>query len=275
MSMPTEFEIELHTLLTPGSEEFFGAVGDVLARHDAAMPVRLGPEDPPRTKVEDLPTQLRALGLSQAGEYSARVLVQYEPEAYGQVRYQRDPFAAAPKERAVASGVDLLVVDSTAAQAILVELAEDLQPFYARLSPLQHVVQSRSLTSRWGKAVGPAPDGSQPPRWEPAPFGTMERHVPDVFWVQVFGPAYVAKWGEHRVVQAGVRRERLSNGGYVVWACDEPPPFQDDATQPQDYAWKSSLYDAIGRRPFAASSPGWSLFGEQVPFMTEHRDALP
>lgn len=275
MVRPTEFEIELHTLVTPGAEDFFGAVGDVLSRHDAAMPVRLGPKDPPRTKAVDLANQLRALGLTQASEYSARVLLAYEPETYGHVRYQRDPFASTPKEAAVASQVELVVWDSVAAQAVLVELAERLQPFYARLSPLAHVVQSRSLTFHWGKAAGLAPDGSQPPRWEPAPFGSMERYVPDVFWVQVFGPAYVTKWGEHRVMDAGVRRQRLSNGGYVVWACEEPPPFQEDAAQPQDYPWKSSVYDAIGREPFAASSPGWSLFGERVPFMTEHRDALP
>ena len=94
--------------------------------------------------------------------------------------------------------------------------------------------------------------------------------LPDVFWVQVFGPAFVSHWGEGRLVAGGSRRRRLRNGGYVVWATDEPSEHDAVVESPEDYGWKASLYDTIGPEPFVRHDRGWNEFGQRVPLMTQH-----
>src|SRR3954464_9492436 len=51
---------------------------------------------------------------------------------------------------------------------------------------------------------------------EPGPF--TDRHsLRDVYWLNIFGPAFVEQFGD-RLETLGIRRERTDNGGIVVWA---------------------------------------------------------
>ena len=95
--------------------------------------------------------------------------------------------------------------------------------------------------------------------------------LPDVFWLQYLGPAFVARWGEERVASAGVGARRLESGGHLVATGAGPPPFDEAAQQPEDYPWKASVYDALGPEPFLRADRGWNAFGEHVPLLTEHR----
>lgn len=97
--------------------------------------------------------------------------------------------------------------------------------------------------------------------------------LPDVFWVQYLGPAFVGLWGEDRVARAGVAQRRLANGGYVVWACAEPPAHDADVESPEAYPWKASVYDALGPEPFVRHDRAWNDFGVHVPLMTQHAAA--
>ena len=175
------------------------------------------------------------------------------------------------------STTDLTVAMTDPAELVdlLVDLAEATGAFYGHVASQSHLAQLRGPFAHARRARhGPSPSGGQPPSWTPPPFQILEAQLPDVFWVQVFGPAFVAKWGEDTLERAGVRRRRLGHGGFVVWASDEPPAYDEHAATPEAYAWKRAMYDAIGPEPFTRSDRGWNEFGVHVPFMTEHASAI-
>ena len=248
--------------------------GEALARHPAVTPTRFGPRDPARTQVTDLASQLAALGARAAADYSASVLLE-DPDrlGHGSVRCQADPFAVHPPEFVQPSVVELSLVpdDPQALIPVLVDLAEVHEAFYGRVSAVPHAAQSRgpfalAMTERHGLS----PSGGVPPTWERPPYQPLEMQVPDVYWAQVFGPAFVEMWGEQTLQRAGVARQRLDHGGYLVVASAEPPPFDPQAPSPESYEWKSSVYDTIGEARFRRLDLGWGKFGEQVPLMTQH-----
>jgi hypothetical protein len=88
----------------------------------------------------------------------------------------------------------------------------------------------------------------------------------DVYWLNVFGPAFVERFGD-RLDSLGVRRDRLSNGGLVVWAT--PTPFvYDESLSYLDYPWKQPFYQALGREAFVHPLMG---SGGVVPGPDDHR----
>lgn len=274
------FLVQIDTVATPGAEEFLGAVGQVLSRSRFA-PTRIGPKDPARTPVEDLPAQLRELAGRQARQPTPwALLATPERGESGTVKYTRDPFRNHPPGFAAPSRVDLtLRAEDDAAVAALGELVADLaeatQALAGFVTSRRHEVQLRTRFEPAQRAAhGGPPSGGAPPTWQPPPYGYDELVVRDVRWIHVFGPGYAEKWGTDRLERAGVRRRRLDYGGYVVWATDDPPPYDDGAARPEDYSWKASVYDAVGPEPFLRSDRGWNDFGEHVPLMSEHAAAL-
>jgi hypothetical protein len=272
------FSLEVLTLAQPGVEDFMASVAAVLDRFPQHAPTRVGPRDPARTKVVDLGSQMVDLGHRLAAERLVTLhLACPERDEFGTVSYVTDPFRFHPPGHVHASCVDLGLApeDTSTVGELLGELAEATEAFYGFAVCTHHARQLRGrfLTERIGR-YGRSPAGGQPPTWQPPPFQALEMQVPDVFWVQVFGPAYVEMWGEDKLLRAGVRRRKLSHGGYVVWATEEPPAYDDDVDRPEGYAWKNSVYDAIGPEPFMRSDRRWNEFGQHVPLMTAHADAL-
>jgi hypothetical protein len=100
------------------------------------------------------------------------------------------------------------------------------------------------------------------------PDETSDRHsVRDVYWLNYFGPAHLERWGE-RVAGLGVRQERTSNGGVVIWATDTPDVFVEDIGSFMDYPWKQPFYRALGRDSFVnALSAAWD---RRVPSREDH-----
>ena len=54
----------------------------------------------------------------------------------------------------------------------------------------------------------------------PAPF-TDRTSLRDVYWLMLFGPSYVERFGAG-LQGLGVRRQETSNGGLVIWAAESP-----------------------------------------------------
>jgi hypothetical protein len=83
---------------------------------------------------------------------------------------------------------------------------------------------------------------------EPGPF--TDRHsLRDVYWLNIFGPAFVERFGD-RLETIGIRHERTDNGGIVVWAAETPFLYDESMASHRDYPWKQEFYDALGTDAF-------------------------
>jgi hypothetical protein len=99
-------------------------------------------------------------------------------------------------------------------------------------------------------------------------FPDFERELPDVYWLNFFGPAYLARWGK-RLDGLGVRRDTVA-GGLIVWATDEPPAVSE-VTAIADYPFKAAFYAALGRDTFTSEAQQPGAKGEHVPMFDAHR----
>ncbi len=109
-----------------------------------------------------------------------------------------------------------------------------------------------------------------PSRTTPGPF-TDRYALRDVYWLNYYGPAFIKRWGE-RLTRLGVRQERTSNGGIVIWATDTPFVYREDVGSFMDYPWKQPFYEALGRDTFVnPQQPP----GQYVPTREEHLLHVP
>lgn len=272
------YVLELLGLAVPGAAEHLRRVGAVLADHPGLAPTRYGPSDPPRTRLTDPAAELAALGEEQTGRPQAMVhLACPERGELGTVTYVVDPFRNHPPGFVRPSKLEVSFVpqEPRALGDLLADLAEATDACYGFVSSRPHLAQLRGpFGAEQRRRHGPAPSGGKPPAWQPPPFQALEMALSDVFWVQYLGPAFVRMWGGDRVSRAGVARRRVSNGGYVVWACDEPPAQDPDVGSPEAYPWKASVYDALGPEPFVRHDRDWNEFGLHVPLMTQHAELV-
>jgi hypothetical protein len=112
-------------------------------------------------------------------------------------------------------------------------------------------------------------------RVEPGRFGArlkadFGRELPDVYWLNFFGPGFVEHWGA-RLDSLGVRRDRTATGGLVVWST--PTPFVHDPliAATSDYEFKRPFYDALGFDTFMSETQRRPEPGELVPTLEVHR----
>jgi hypothetical protein len=104
-------------------------------------------------------------------------------------------------------------------------------------------------------------------------FPDFERELPDVYWLNFFGPAYLKHWGK-RLDGLGVRRDNVA-GGLILWATDAPSPASN-VTAITDYPFKQPFYAALGRDTFMAEAQRPGAKGENVPTYDAHiRYAAP
>jgi hypothetical protein len=103
-------------------------------------------------------------------------------------------------------------------------------------------------------------------------FPDFERELPDVYWLNFFGPAYLAQWGK-RLDGLGVRRDSVA-GGLIVWATGAPPAVSSDVTAISDYPFKAAFYAALGRHTFMSETRQPGAKGEHVPTFDAHRRSL-
>jgi hypothetical protein len=96
-----------------------------------------------------------------------------------------------------------------------------------------------------------------------------EREIPDVYWLNYFGPGYVEFFGA-RLEHVGVRRVRTENGGLLVWAT-ETPFVLERGSRVVDYGFKQPFYEALGRDAFRSEDQLRGAPGEHVPTFDVHR----
>lgn len=248
-------------------------LGEVWARHARFMPSRIGKGDPPRTRVRDLPSQLEELVARQVGDVDARLMfASPDRDEYPYFRLVADPLRGHPPRQPWPTHLEWdAVCGPEEMVALFVDVAELVDPYFGFLTTQAHNWQELRFASR---RADRDPDPSARAAMEGGgPHSYHEVCVPDVFWVQVYGPAYLNRWGADALDGVGVRQHRLTNGGLVVWTTDTPR-FEPEATAPEQVSWKSDLYTAVGPERFARDDQPWGGFGERVPLMTEHAAAV-
>jgi hypothetical protein len=96
-----------------------------------------------------------------------------------------------------------------------------------------------------------------------------EREIPDVYWLNYFGPGYVEYFGR-RLDRIGVRRAVTENGGLLVWA-SETPFVLEPGRRIADYEFKQPFYEALGRDAFRSEAQLRGAPGEHLPTFDTHR----
>ena len=73
------------------------------------------------------------------------------------------------------------------------------------------------------------------------------RELPNVFWLNCFGPAFTTRWPGLREVADG--RTDLPNGGVVIRTTPDPWPDDPADEGPFDAPWKQQVLAATGTEP--------------------------
>ena len=89
----------------------------------------------------------------------------------------------------------------------------------------------------------------------------------DVHWINVYGPAFVERFGA-RLDGLGVRQDHMRNGGVVIWAAELPDLYDEAIASHRDYAWKQPFYAALGAGAFLDPIRGSD---GSVPTRDDHR----
>lgn len=100
----------------------------------------------------------------------------------------------------------------------------------------------------------------------------LEYVLPDVRWLNYFGPAFIERYGQ-RIDGLGIRCDRTANGGVLVWATPTPFVLDEGATTFGHYPWKRPFYDALGAA-FLHEHVAPGSRGEHVPSYADHRRNL-
>ena len=136
--------------------------------------------------------------------------------------------------------------------ALLIRLAGAARAFYGRAAVASMYDQHNLEFDRVG---APPPD--------------YEREIPDIYWLNYFGPGYVEFFGA-RLEHLGVRRERTPDGGLLIWATETPFVYEPGRAI-ADYEFKKPFYEALGRDTFRTEAQRRGPPGERVPTYLAHK----
>ena len=245
------------------SSAALGAIGRELDRDPDLRMLRFGTSDPPRESITSAEAALR----------------EWRPSPKDEGRPWRFHMSRkdAPQGRA---SVDVTTLDPTKAlyehsvsasylaswfstperrdqlAALLIRLALAARAFYGKAA-LGSIFDQHNL--ELDRAGAPPPD--------------YEREIPDIYWLNYFGPEYVDFFGP-RLEGLGVRRERTPGGGVLIWATETPFVFEPGRGV-ADYEFKKLFYEALGRETFRSAGQRRGATGVHVPTHAAHSARPP
>ena len=239
------------------SSTALGAIGRELDRDADLRMLRFGTNDPPRTPIASAEAALR----------------EWRPGPNDERRRFHLSRKEVPHGRAA---VDLTTLDPTKAlyehsvsasylaswfstperrdqlAAWLIRLAVATRAFYGRAA-LGSIYDQHNL--ELDRAGAPPPD--------------YAREIPDIYWLNFFGPGYVEFFGT-RLEGLGVRRERTPGGGILLWATETPFVYEQGRAV-AEYEFKRPFYEALGRDTFRSAAQRRGATGEHVPTHAAHK----
>ena len=240
------------------------AIGRAFDGDPPLRPERMDTRDPIRTKVDSAEAYLA--GIEATSPRPRRIAFQRRatPEFVGDVDVRDEPPEGLPAPRRLwfsTGQLDWLddPAHSGALGELVVRLAGAFDAAYGFATHSKMPWQQRMEfmdAARRGELAPP----------EPGPF--TDRHsLRDVYWLNVYGPAIVERFGD-RLARLGVRREPTDNGGVVVWAAETPLLYDEAIGSHRDYPWKQAFYEALGADAFVHVGQGSTGL---VPAPADHR----
>ncbi|HEX5012927.1 MAG TPA: hypothetical protein VFV72_02120 [Candidatus Limnocylindrales bacterium] len=266
--MTDRLTLELLSQADLASPDRLEAIGAALDADPGLRPERAGPRDPPKTEITSVARHLAAWNPPQVrGRRDDQFLARDTPrEGTGILSLAFAPWPRKLWLSYDADGLDEAGLDAIA--ALVKRLADAMNAFYGYAALSSVLRQEAAFREAARRAGGFKPNlGS-------GPYFVSERGIGDVYWLNYFGPATVAKWGT-ALAGLGVRREATAVGGALVWATPTPFVLDPEATAMTAYPWKKPFYDALGLETFIHE--GWQDpgVGVRVPSFEEHRQAIP
>lgn len=222
------------------------AIGRAFDGDPALRPERADTSDPIRSQVEAFEAYLADIEMSSPRPGYVGFQRHTTPEYVGDVDVAdeaRDP-SRGPRRLWFATGeIDWLEDPShaTAFGELVIRLASAFDAAYGFATHSKMPWQQRVEFIEAGRRGDLAPG-------EPGLFSDSHS-LRDVYWLNVFGPAFVERFG-NRLDSLGVRRDPTHNGGLVVWATDTPFLYDETLDSHRDYPWKQSFCNAVGPDAF-------------------------
>jgi len=269
------FEIQsvapLHTV------DRLASVGRTLDAFAEFVPTRMGRRDPPRTAITTVEEQLVAWAPSiHPGDFFTQLIARsrMSPNAWGTLWIVGDIWnypPIGPHRFEFAVDEDWFAGPERGdrlerfAQLFRREI-ESMDAFWggAGLTSFRRQTNDFVLAAQVDRTlVLPGVPGTG---WD-----IREHALPDLYWLNFFGPAYLELWGRETVEGLCFRWESTANGGIVVWTTPDPFTFDPAARRLTDYAWKRPFYDALGQETILHErwqDPGR---GVRVPSYDDHR----
>lgn len=278
MSENVHFEIE--SVASIQSAERLGAIGRTLDRFPELAPTKMGPRDPPRTPVITVEDQLVAWAAKiHPGDYFNQFMARSKPHAYGLAWVTGDIWGYPPlAPHKLEFGVEEGWFDGPERVArlerfaeLFSSLAESMDAFWgeAGLTSLRRQRNDFVLGEDFTRRQAGRPlliRGMVGTGWD-----LRERALPDVFWLNFFGPSFVERFGRDRFDGLGVRQQPAANGGIVAWSTETPFVYDGSAQRLTDYTWKRPFYEQLGWDSILHEDWNDPGSGVRVPTYHEHR----
>jgi hypothetical protein len=251
------------------------SLGQVIDEFDDLKPELAGPVDPPRTPVPSVERHLVDWQSTiRPGDYYTQLFARdvIPPMTYGMLQVTGDIWGFPPyAPHRFEYGVEEAWLDDEAhierVADFFARAAEAFDAFWGAAGLTSFRRQANDFVLRAqvaGTLVLPGMPGTG---WD-----LREHAVPDVFWLNYFGPSLLTHWGADRLQGLGVAQRATANGGRVIWSTESPAVFEPMATSLTDYAWKQPFYDALGRDTFLHEDWRDPGLGVNVPSYRAHRD---
>lgn len=273
--MSENVHLEILSVASIQSADRLAGIGRILDSHPDLAPTRMGPRDPARTPVTSVEDQLVAWAPTiRPGDYFNQFMARTgDPVASGLLWITGDIWNFPPiGPHRLEFDVDERWFDTQRAER-LDEFAdlfraecESMDAFWggAGLTSLRRQTNDLVFRAQVERTLDlPGTPGSG---WD-----LRERALPDLYWLNFFGPAYLERWGSEALDEVGVRQASTANGGRVVWATDTPFVFDPSAQRLTDYAWKMAFYERLGMDTILHENWTDPGAGVRVPTYQDHR----
>lgn len=265
---------EVESVSPASMSDLAGAIAAVLDGSGPLTPTLGGFSDPMKTLGEQgISGLLTKAPIDETREDLWVLFGQPETGMFGDMLIHRDTHLTdTPRTHNVGLGLPVhSVVDDAETAEAVISLAADLfvaiDGFYGKLDTgamRRRIMAIHSMAADEGRRWIPP--------WDDQMFTIWDRWLEDVWWINLFGPAYVERWGRMAIDRLGVRQVDLPNGGVMIWSAERPPdPSESDTIT--GYAHKQSFYETLGVDTFIHESLEVPSPGERVPTLLEHQRA--
>lgn len=274
--MTENLHAEILSVAPLGTAERLAALGRTLDAVPELAPEKMGPRDPPRTRITSVEEQLVAWAPTiRPGDYYNQFMVRSRPHVGGLLWITGDIWNFPPiAPHKLELDIEETWFEEPQRAERLARFADEFRHACESMDALWGGVELTSLRRQRNELVRAAQaagtlvlPGIPGTGWD-----VREHALWDLPWLLYLGPAFVARWTE-RLGGLGVRSEPTANGGLVIQTTDHPF-VQPLATSMLDYAWKRPIHEALP--PGAIVHERWVDPGRgvAVPSYEEHRRAV-